>query len=88
MANQTMIDYPKLVVEIGGHTDDIGKNKTNQILSEKRAESVTQYLVGKGIDPVRIKSKGYGESQPIESNKTEEGRAKNRRIEFKVLSIN
>jgi len=88
MANQTMIDYPKLVVEIGGHTDDIGKNKTNQILSEKRAESVKQYLVGKGIDPVRIKSKGYGESQPIESNKTEEGRAKNRRIEFKVLSIN
>ncbi len=86
-AYSTMVDYPKMTVEIGGHTDNIGKAKANQELSLRRAESVKNYLVAKGIDGSRIMTRGYGPSQPVGSNKTDEGRAKNRRIEFKVLTI-
>lgn len=86
-AAQTMVDHPKLIVEISGHTDNIGKAKYNQELSLRRAESVKRYLVNKGIEAARIQTRGYGKTQPIVSNKTEEGRAKNRRIEFKILSI-
>lgn len=86
-AYQTMIDYPSMTVEIGGHTDNVGRAKANQELSLRRAESVKNYLAAKGIDAQRINTRGYGPSQPVETNKTEEGRAKNRRIEFKVLTI-
>ncbi len=85
MAYQTMVDNPNMVVEISGHTDNVGSRKYNANLSAQRAESVKQYLVQKGVDPARIQTKGYGFDRPIASNKTEEGRAKNRRIEFKVL---
>jgi len=77
--------HPQIIVEIGGHSDSVGKAAYNQQLSLKRANSVKQYLVGKGISGSRIITKGYGESRPIDTNKTKEGRAKNRRIEFKVL---
>ena len=70
---------------IEGHTDSVGDEKYNQLLSEVRAQSVKDYLVSKGIDDQRIKIKGYGESQPIADNSTIEGRSKNRRIEFVVL---
>lgn len=70
------------LVEIQGHTDSDGSNKANQTLSEKRAQSVKDYLVSKGIDPSRIATKGFGELKPIASNKTKEGKAQNRRIEF------
>ncbi|HEY6506225.1 MAG TPA: OmpA family protein [Chitinophagaceae bacterium] len=83
--------YPTMVIEIGAHTDNVGPNTYNQKLSEARAKSVVAYLVSKGIDPNRLKAKGYGESAPIEPNKTPDGkdnpdgREKNRRTEFKVL---
>jgi outer membrane protein OmpA-like peptidoglycan-associated protein len=73
-------------VEIGGHTDNIGRDATNLALSEERAKSVMSYLINKGISPSRITAKGYGESQPIAPNDTEDGRKKNRRVEFKVSS--
>ncbi|MBL7741543.1 MAG: OmpA family protein [Chitinophagaceae bacterium] len=77
--------YPSMIVEIGAHTDNIGSDSYNQKLSEARAKSVVVYLIEKGIDESRLKAKGYGESTPIESNKTSDGRDKNRRTEFKVL---
>lgn len=76
---------PGMVVEAGGHTDSIGSNATNQRLSQARAQSVVTFLLAKGLNKDSIVSKGYGESSPIASNDTAEGRWKNRRIEFKVL---
>lgn len=72
-------------VEISGHTDSSGSLALNQRLSENRAKAVVDYLVKKGVPTERISSKGYGPSMPIETNKTKEGRAKNRRVEFKIL---
>jgi outer membrane protein OmpA-like peptidoglycan-associated protein len=67
---------------LAGHTDTTGVGIYNQGLSERRAESVYQYFVGKGIDPEKIKTVGYGESRPLTSNSTKEGRRRNRRVEF------
>lgn len=72
-------------IEIAGHTDNIGNDQANQALSQRRAEAVKKYLVSHGISESRIVAKGYGESRPVESNDTEEGRAKNRRTEVWVL---
>ena len=68
-----------------GHTDDIGTDAYNQKLSVRRAESVKAYLVSKGIEKNRVYTEGKGEKQPIASNKTAEGRAKNRRVEIEVV---
>ena len=73
-------------IEIGGHTDNVGKPAANVKLSLERAQAVLDYLVAKNIDPSRLTAKGYGMSVPIESNKTEEGRAQNRRTEVKILN--
>jgi outer membrane protein OmpA-like peptidoglycan-associated protein/polyisoprenoid-binding protein YceI len=70
--------------EVNGYTDNVGNRRYNQGLSEDRAKSVVEYLVGKGVDAKRIRSQGYGETHPVASNDSEAGRAKNRRIEFKV----
>ena len=80
-------ENPNISMEIAGHTDSRGSARSNQILSENRAKSVKQYLVEKrGIDPTRLLTKGYGESKPVATNATKEGRQKNRRVEFKVLN--
>ena len=76
---------PTVVIELGGHTDNVGNSNSNQILSDNRAKAVYNYLVEKGITTERLSTKGYGDTQPIASNDTEEGRAENRRTEFKVL---
>src|SRR5210317_1782720 len=76
---------PEMEVEVQGHTDNTGSAKYNQWLSEKRAQKVKDYLVSKGIDPSRLEAKGYGLTQPVASNATEEGRAQNRRVELKRL---
>lgn len=76
---------PKLRVELGGHTDNVGKPEANQRLSEQRAKAVYEYLISKGIAAERLSYKGYGETQPVADNGTEEGRAKNRRTEMKVM---
>ena len=72
-------------IEIGGHTDNIGSEAKNKILSLERAKSIVEYLISKGIDPARLTAKGYGSMEPIEENKTEAGRQKNRRSEVKIL---
>jgi outer membrane protein OmpA-like peptidoglycan-associated protein/Tfp pilus assembly protein PilF len=76
---------PTVHIEISGHTDNVGRDQINQTLSENRARSVYQYLVTNGITPTRLVYKGYGKTQPIAPNDTEENRAKNRRTEFKVI---
>ncbi len=79
-------DNPNVKVEIGGHTDTVGSSSSNQVLSTDRAYTVKAYLEERGVDGKRINAKGYGDSLPIQDNKTAEGRALNRRTEFKVLS--
>jgi len=69
---------------LGGHTDSIGTEAYNMALSERRVNSVKDYVVSKGVDGGRITGQGFGESKPIADNKTAEGRAKNRRVEIKV----
>ena len=78
-------DIPTLKIEISGHTDNIGTESFNEILSQRRADAVVRYLVAKGINKDRLSAKGYGQSLPVESNDTEEGRAANRRTEFEIL---
>ena len=75
---------PSLTVEVGGHTDARGSEIYNQQLSQRRAASVRQYLLEKGIDAVRLTSKGYGESRPVADNQTDGGRELNRRVELKI----
>jgi OOP family OmpA-OmpF porin len=74
----------EVVIAIG-HTDSIGSDAYNQKLSVRRAESVKAYLVSKGVEPNRIYTEGKGEKQPVASNKTKEGRQKNRRVEIEVI---
>ncbi len=71
--------------EVGGHTDNVGKAESNQALSERRAVSVAKYLASKGVDAKLLTAKGYGDTAPIGDNATTEGKAKNRRIEFKKM---
>jgi len=77
-------DYPNVRVGIEGHTDNTGKAEANQVLSDKRAAAVKAYLVGKGIAATRLDAAGFGQTQPIADNATPEGRARNRRVAFKV----
>ena len=72
-------------IEIQGHTDAWGKARLNQRLSQARAEAVRTYLIEKGIKPERLVARGYGQTRPIESNKTADGRQKNRRVEFHIM---
>ncbi|MDE0856197.1 MAG: OmpA family protein [Nevskia sp.] len=81
-----MQKYPDMQVELGGYTDSIGSAAYNLKLSQKRAESVKAFLVGKGIDGGRIQAKGYGKENPVASNKTDEGREYNRRVELHILN--
>jgi outer membrane protein OmpA-like peptidoglycan-associated protein/tetratricopeptide (TPR) repeat protein len=83
---QLLKDNPTLKIEISGHTDNVGKSDDNLKLSDNRAQSVVKYLVTKGIKPERLLSKGYGALKPVAPNTSEEGRAKNRRTELKVIS--
>ena len=83
-----MNEFPELRLEIGGHTDDRGKREMNVDLSQKRAESVKAYLVGKGIADARLQAKGFGPDKPIGDNKKWAGRAQNRRVEFTPIAGN
>ncbi len=76
--------FPKTVVDVSGHTDNTGNADYNMELSKKRADAVKAYLVSKGIAESRINSQGYGQTAPIDTNDTEEGKAKNRRVEINL----
>jgi outer membrane protein OmpA-like peptidoglycan-associated protein len=84
-ALKTLTTYPDIQVEISGHTDNVGNKKANTKLSQRRAESVRNWLVERGIDAGRIIAKGYGPELPIVPNDTPENKRKNRRIEFKRI---
>ncbi|MFI1771258.1 OmpA family protein [Thalassobellus citreus] len=77
-------EYPTAKFTVEGHTDSVGSEKLNQRLSDSRANSVKEYLVGHGIDAFRLSALGYGEAKPIDSNKTRKGRANNRRVEINL----
>jgi len=79
---KALADHPVLAMEVAGHTDSRGDESKNMSLSHSRAESVRKALISRGIDASRLTARGYGETRPIESNRTSQGRAINRRIEF------
>lgn len=81
----SLVAYPTMVVEVGGHSDSQGPESANLKLSQRRANAVRDYLIAQGVPGNRLVAEGYGEFQPIADNKTADGRAKNRRVEFKVL---
>ena len=83
---QLLEKNPNMRIRITGHTDNVGSERYNKKLSEGRAKSVFDEMVKRGIDPSRMEWNGRGSKEPIESNKTEEGRAENRRVEFTILS--
>ena len=82
-------EHPEIKkIEVQGHTDNRGAAAYNQKLSERRAKSVMKWLTTRGeIDPERLEAKGYGMDQPVSENTTEEGRAMNRRVQFKITSF-
>ena len=79
--------YNQTYVDVYGHTDSTGSDAYNQTLSERRAVAVADYLVSRGVEGARLETLGYGETQPIASNDTVEGRAQNRRVEIKIVPI-
>lgn len=87
---QKLIDFltvnPSLHVEISGHTDNVGNDQANQTLSENRAKAVFAYLINNKVNPARLVYKGYGKTQPIAPNDTEDNKSKNRRTEFKIIA--
>lgn len=80
--SRTLNEYEQTTIDVIGHTDSVGSDAYNQALSERRASAVAQYLVNQGVLADRIYVAGRGESEPIASNETEEGRARNRRVEI------
>ncbi len=83
-----LMENPKVVVEVGGHTNNVPPHEYCNKLSANRAKAVVTYLVEKGIDTSRLRYKGYGKTNPIATNKTMDGRRRNQRVEIKILSIN
>jgi outer membrane protein OmpA-like peptidoglycan-associated protein len=84
---QTLASYNQTYIDVLGHTDSTGSDAYNQGLSERRAQSVADYLAARGVARARIGIRGFGESQPVASNDTEAGRSENRRVEIKVVPI-
>ncbi|KQN07253.1 MULTISPECIES: OmpA family protein [unclassified Sphingomonas] len=80
-------EYNQTYIDVYGHTDSTGSDAYNQTLSERRAAAVADALAGRGVQAARIGTRGFGESQPVASNETEEGRAENRRVEIKIVPI-
>lgn len=79
---QIMERYPGYKLRISGHTDNVGEEQSNQLLSEERAKACYQYLIAKGVEPGRVSHQGFGESRPIATNQSSAGRSLNRRVEF------
>jgi len=84
---QFLAETPTISIELSGHTDNVGTDASNKTLSQERVNAVKVYLINKGVADSRMKAVGYGKSKPIASNSTEEGRQKNRRVEFRILTI-
>lgn len=83
----TLVQYESTYIDVYGHTDSTGSDAYNQTLSERRAQSVSSYLTSRGVQSARLATRGFGESQPVASNTTEEGRAQNRRVEIRIVPV-
>ena len=83
----TLAEYDQTYLDVYGHTDATGTDAYNQTLSQRRATAVADYLSSRGVQPVRLGTRGFGEGQPVASNDTEEGRAANRRVEIKIVPV-
>ena len=83
---ETLQKYEDTKILVEGHTDASGPDEYNMTLSEKRAQSVADYIIRLGVDPSRITTKGYGETQPVAENETASGKAKNRRVEMAIFA--
>ncbi|MEO5581452.1 MAG: OmpA family protein [Saprospiraceae bacterium] len=83
---ELMVNNSKMSIEFAGHTDNVGEAKANLELSNKRAASVKEYLINRGIDASRLKTIGFGQTRPLDTNDTDAGRTTNRRTELKILS--
>ncbi|MCP4805912.1 MAG: OmpA family protein [Proteobacteria bacterium] len=81
---QVMTDYPQIEVRIEGHTDSDGSDAANLTLSKARADSVFEYLIANGVEATRLETVGYGETRPVDTNRTSTGKANNRRVEFHI----
>ena len=84
---QTIGQYNQTIVEINGHTDNVGSLAANQTVSDRRAQSVAAYLAGQGVQQVRMETRGYNYQYPVASNDTEQGRALNRRVEIRLIPV-
>ena len=82
---EVLVKKPEWKLQIAGHTDNVGNDQANLILSKKRAESVKAFMVSKGIDAGRLTALYFGETQPIADNGTPDGRQKNRRVEMTIV---
>ncbi|WP_437674753.1 OmpA family protein [Sorangium sp. So ce131] len=83
---QVLLEHPEIIlIEIQGHTDDRGTDEHNRVLSQNRANSVLAALVRRGIDSTRLTAQGYGRDQPLDNNATDEGRQRNRRVQFNII---
>ena len=83
----SMQQYPNSLIDVYGHTDSTGSDSFNMALSQRRAQAVADYLSSRGVSAARIRSQGFGETQPIADNGTDLGRAKNRRVEIKIVPV-
>ena len=84
---QSLIEYPNSLVDVYGHTDSTGSDSFNQNLSENRARTVMNYLISRGVPAARLRSQGFGETMPVASNNTADGRTRNRRVEIKIVPV-
>ena len=84
---QVLGQYNQTYIDVYGHTDSTGSDAHNQSLSERRAASVSSYLAARGVQSARIGTQGFGETQPVASNDSEDGRSANRRVEIKIVPI-
>jgi len=84
---QLMNDNPSVKIQVNGYTDNVGNAADNLKLSENRSKAVVDFLISKGIEAKRMTWKGFGETQPVSDNSTDEGRALNRRTEFVITGL-
>jgi outer membrane protein OmpA-like peptidoglycan-associated protein len=84
---RSLNQYPDSLIDVYGHTDSTGSDAFNQTLSENRARTVANYLITQGVSAARVRNQGFGETMPVADNATLEGRARNRRVEIKIVPV-
>lgn len=84
---ESLVQYPDSLIDVYGHTDSTGSDSYNMDLSKRRADSVARYLIMKGVSSARLQTQGMGKNYPVADNTSEEGRAKNRRVELKITPV-